>query len=309
LPPGWLSTGTSSNTENDRQRHWPVRGCGRYYRRFWTTAWKGFKAATGEQVIGALLAIAILCCQIKLGVIHAGDIRSNAWAIAWPYIILVGALLLWHLLLAPYELDALKEADIDGKSAEILALSKKVEALQQEIDAKIPRLGFKATIVSGSPELGQMQAASLNVEFVLRHLGGRPATSISVDPIASYSGIFTLYLDNLPYIAVGQELTVGFEVWRHEQRPGRKLLHALGWGKLLADFLWDSRPEGDPAKFPVTIRFRDGDEYRTQRFQLLFNRSAYRFDVVDEIHPIESAQDSAKAAITQEARNFAVEES
>lgn len=164
-----------------------------------------------------------------------------------------------------------------------LTASLETEQVKRRYLDEIPRLGFRATIVSGSPELGQIQAASLNVEFLFHHLSGRPATSIGVEPITSHGGNFTLYLDPLPYIAAGQEQTVRFEVWRHGQRPSRKLLNALGWGKMLADFLWDSRVDGNCAAFPMAVRFQDRGEHREQRFRLLFDRTAYRFDVVDDI--------------------------
>ena len=75
-----------------------------YWARFWQRLAKDFAKATGEQVIGALLTVGILYFQIRYGLIHSGEIRGSYWAVAWPYLLLVGALFLWHFFRTAYVL-------------------------------------------------------------------------------------------------------------------------------------------------------------------------------------------------------------
>jgi hypothetical protein len=165
------------------------------------------------------------------------------------------------------------------ESVEFKAVSLKTQKLQDDY----PQLGMKVVNLSDGPQRGAIGAAALEVECRFRHLNGRPVTSLSVEPISSIGGNFTLYIGSLSYLAAGEEQKVDFEVWKHGQRPYSKLINAIGWGKMLADFLWDSRVEGDTVAFLVIVRFRDRDEYREQRFRLIFNHTTYRFDVVDDI--------------------------
>jgi hypothetical protein len=75
-----------------------------YYKRVLEAVWIDFKTATKEQMLGALLAIAILICQIIFGVVHKDDVRGSVWSLVWPYLGLLFALFFWHLLRAPYKL-------------------------------------------------------------------------------------------------------------------------------------------------------------------------------------------------------------
>jgi hypothetical protein len=90
-----------------------------YWGRFWKRVWKDFAEATVEQMIGALLALCILCYQIKFGVIHSGEIYANYKALVCPYLILLVVLFLWHLARAPYllHLETVKNDEEKLKSA------------------------------------------------------------------------------------------------------------------------------------------------------------------------------------------------
>lgn len=101
-----------------------------YGKRYWGVFSSGLKKSTGEQVIGALLAAAIVIYQIHYGIITEAQMKGAYWSIAWPYVILVGVFMLWHLVRAPAQIDAVMAAEIeDLKShAEILkARLKKIE--------------------------------------------------------------------------------------------------------------------------------------------------------------------------------------
>jgi hypothetical protein len=176
--------------------------------------------------------------------------------------------------------DALEEAlRVVIESGEITAAMSKAQRPQEDR----PRIGMKVVNLSGPPPRGSVGAHTLSDEFRIRHLSGRPATSLEVAPISSLRGCFSLRLGSLPYITAGDEEVVSFEVYRNGERPSRKLIDALGWGKLLADFLWDSRTEDGIVSFPVIVRFRDDDAHREQRFNVAFDRNTYCFNVTDEI--------------------------
>jgi hypothetical protein len=76
----------------------------KHYRQMFAVFWKDFKSSTGEQVIGALLAIGIFLFQLWYGLIKPGEVRANFWAIASPYVLLVVCLSFWHLIRAPWKL-------------------------------------------------------------------------------------------------------------------------------------------------------------------------------------------------------------
>jgi hypothetical protein len=97
-----------------------------YYKRVLRTAWKDFKAATLEQMIGVLIAIAILFLQIKFGVIHQGDVWASIWSIAWPYIWLVLGLLLWNLIRVPWKIHVEQAGATQGLEAKVAELQTKI---------------------------------------------------------------------------------------------------------------------------------------------------------------------------------------
>lgn len=76
-----------------------------FYKRIFAVLWTDFSKSTREQVVGALLVVAILILQIHYGVITPAEVRSSAWAIAWPYVALVVGLFLYHAVRAPWKLD------------------------------------------------------------------------------------------------------------------------------------------------------------------------------------------------------------
>ena len=88
-------------------------------------------------------------------------------------------------------------------------------------------------------------------------------------------------MEGIPFLALGQEEVLRYEVWRNNQRPPRKLVDAIGWGKLLADFVWDSRSAGSNIGFPLVVWFMDGQNIDKQEFRLTYDGSTRRFNVVD----------------------------
>jgi hypothetical protein len=88
-------------------------------------AWKG-------QLLGAALAAGVLGFQIRYGIIRRGEIKANIWAIAWPYIVLACAFLIYYFLHAPLILDRNRQSAIDLLEAEVKDLKSELEAKDEE---------------------------------------------------------------------------------------------------------------------------------------------------------------------------------
>lgn len=104
-----------------------------YYKRVGQLMWKDFRASMLEQIIGALVAFAILVCQVHFGLIKNQDIRASVWSICWPYLLLGAIFFLVHLVRAPWKLDRLAHDAINGLTSEI----KKEKARNQKPDIHI----------------------------------------------------------------------------------------------------------------------------------------------------------------------------
>jgi hypothetical protein len=93
-----------------------------YYSRFLRQTWKNLIKDGVPQVIGAVLAFAILLCQIRFGAVPHDLAWPNVWSIAWPYGALCAALALWAALRAPVQLDkeqATQIADVQQLNAQL----------------------------------------------------------------------------------------------------------------------------------------------------------------------------------------------
>lgn len=262
-----------------------------YYKRFGRVLWKGFKAATAEQIIGVLLAIAILVCQIILGVIHREDVRANERSIAWPYVVLVLGLFIWQLIKTPYKLDQRnreESARISRHSQDEIAeaqetikdLHAELIALKEKLFDERPFLGLRVDkYVDQENPLIKNDAVSPTIGFYFCHLRGRPATSITVDPIYSYGGRFSLRIRGLSFLAQHADVGRGFEIWEDDNPPLQKVIEHIGWTSMLSSFVFD-KPDGRPIlEYPVTVRLKDLIDVRIQEFTLLFDVANFRFGV------------------------------
>lgn len=150
---------------------------------------------------------------------------------------------------------------------------------------------------AGSPMLGMrtvqpdegLRRAGLNgdiliVEFRIRHLSGRPATSVEIKPIYSQKGCYSIRFSDLSFLANNEEEVLKFEVWKLDQRPSRKALVLGGGTNQLGEFVWDA--ESSSVSLPFMVWFRDGAESLNQRFRLLYDRSTDGFQIVDEYPPL-----------------------
>lgn len=151
-----------------------------------------------------------------------------------------------------------------------------------------PQLAMRAI----QPSLDAMRGMSFEgapfpeVEFRLRHLGGRPATSISVSKIVSLKGNFSIQFDLLSFLPIATEEVVGFEVQKIEGFVSRKSIALGGRTHLLQDFVWDSRNGNEEVHFPFTAWFMDGVDSLSKRQRLIYNFNTRKFDIIDEYPPL-----------------------
>jgi len=205
--------------------------------------------------------------------------------------ILLGAWIVWHLLRTPWKLDQKKEQKITDATKAIEKATLVVEQLTiQNIHSTqvtphlsdgIPRLGMK--IVYLSLPLLRVGGADLDVEFRLRLLSGRPPSSLSITPVHSERGSYSIHFQPLSFLARDQEEVLEFEVWKLDTPPSSKSRTLRsGWGDLLAEFVRASQVDEGISASPIIINFKDGDEYKQQRFRLTFDPNTRRLGVIDE---------------------------
>ena len=262
-----------------------------YYRRFLRKLFEDVADWPRDNVLVA--GIAAIAPPIVLYFRRLGDppdwrlLRTTLWI----YLLLFCIYLAFHAIRIPWKLDAervraIKEA-VDAKAASELQFAEvklaselRIAELMRKLFDERPNLQIRVLNLSEEPRRGANIA--LDVQFRLCHFRGRPATSISVDPIYSFGGTYALRLGGLPFLAKEADYPVTYEVWENGQRSFSKIVNTLGWAEVLKLFIWDSKSDGDAISFPVIVRFRDGDEYREQRFRLNFDRTTYRFSTMEE---------------------------
>jgi len=121
------------------------------------------------------------------------------------------------------------------------------------------------------------------VEFRLRHLSGRPATSLNVSGIGSLNGTFSMRFDVLSFLPINGEEVIGFEVVKTGGFTSRKAIALGGRAHLLPDFVWDSRNGQEETNFPFIVWFMDDGQQMSLRLRLVYNFHARKFDILDDI--------------------------
>jgi hypothetical protein len=163
--------------------------------------------------------------------------KNNAWAFK-TMLVAGGLLLLWACFSAWQD-----------EHNTLLASEAENRSIRDEYFDERPRIGFRIRRLSDPPRRGEIFETRMEVEFSLCHLSGRPATSVSVDSLDSRGGMYAVHFNTLPYLANHAEETVGFEVWRNGQRPSRKLIENIGWGKIFSECLFNSPRDESRAVF------------------------------------------------------------
>jgi len=132
-----------------------------FYLRVLQELWRNFASSTAEQVLGALLTIAIIVTQIKLGIIRPGQIRDNFLSIAWPYGLLIVGLLFWNAIRAPV---LVYHAQLDS----INDLTKRVAELEQKLDMSKPKFTFQITQGSIKTDIAGLKGLVLFADLINR---------------------------------------------------------------------------------------------------------------------------------------------
>ena len=157
------------------------------------------------------------------------------------------------------------------------AANVEINELKKRYFDQRPRLGMRVTNTTGFDNWRGLTSGSL-IKFYIWHLSGRPATSIIFDVISSLRNNYTLFFQGLPYVTAGPEQEIDYEVWKNGERPSRKLIQLVGLRRLLGEFIFDGRG----GIYPITIRFTDGGELRSQQFKLIFDDTRYHLCIEEE---------------------------
>jgi hypothetical protein len=110
-----------------------------YYRRFRKQFTKDLLRLGSEQVIGVLLAIAILALQLYFRLIPASQTRQTWVSILLPYFVLVVVLCLLSLLRAPVAVDRERYSEVKGQAEQIEKLKREKLEFEELLHPKVPR--------------------------------------------------------------------------------------------------------------------------------------------------------------------------
>jgi hypothetical protein len=177
------------------------RGIGRlgfalfdYYKRFFRAFWTDFAKSTKEQLLSAVLALAILILQVRYGVSKPTEIKGNEWAIGWPYIVLVSVLFVFHLVRAPWKLNEEHEARHAEESQKRAQLEFEIAALNQKL--------LKALGDPGGPDIVLERAA--RDEIRVSNLQGGTAHGLVIHPMKC--GRLVCGEHKIPYLGEGKHV-------------------------------------------------------------------------------------------------------
>jgi hypothetical protein len=270
----------------------------KYYRRVWAKFKEDFLSSTGEQVIGALIVVGIVICQIRYGLIKTEDIKANFWSIAWPYVVLVVGFFVYHLVRAPKKLDDDRQLEVDtATNAHLEARAKLREHLERD-DAPHLVLRWDYTdAMKRNPNL-------FPTLFRLLHLDNRSKTddvfNIQIEPVylvetvkAEFSSITTLEREQS--MTVEPRFGNAFQGYRSVS-PNDFTLVLLGapvdnYATLPTDNYYRDAQKCDHLCVPVYISFEKygGKRYRSKFVfdtNLVAHQDIVRFMEVKPIKPL-----------------------
>jgi hypothetical protein len=113
-----------------------------YYRPFFTQVCKQLLDFGREQIVGLVLAILILFAQLHYGLVRKDVLGSNAMAIIWPYLAVVGAYLVIQIARAPVVIDGERAQEIAVKIHELAVVTAENQELKNP--EKLFSLEFKS---------------------------------------------------------------------------------------------------------------------------------------------------------------------
>ena len=206
-------------------------------------------------MIGALLVIGILVCQIRFGIIKTGEVRINILSIAWPYVCVLGWFLLRHLVRTPYELDQERQRQAEKMESDVAMLTTKVAA---NYDGR----PLFVLVIMGTP--GQRQEdGKYSIHWVLRleNHGVRTARYVRPRQVLSRMESFRLLFGEIaalpPHVRDAANTQVGCVV-NTAKHPIRNAT--------LNEFLLDNPTSDNPLNnaalvwWDLEVDYRDADE-------------------------------------------------
>jgi hypothetical protein len=213
---------------------------------------------------------------LGMWVLYANE--SNTWSLRATFGLAI-CCLFWACFLAwkdkEKEVEILKAQIRDLKTSTAIQISE----LNQEANDGIPRLGMRGiSLFKGTPWSRDDEMAE--VEFRLCLLSGRPATSITIEPVYSKNSSYSVHFATLSFLKGTEEYAIAFEVKNRGESVSRR---PDGYGKWhLGHFLWDSRIEGGVETSPIIVNFKDGTDLIQQRFRLTFDFNTRQIGFIDE---------------------------
>lgn len=167
---------------------------------------------------------------------------------------------------------------------EVEEIHEKMEDLSTKYFDERPQLMLGVISCVGDKQWAE-QAGSRNspVHFYLQHLSGRPATEVHFDPIFSESGKFEIRFNPVGCVTGPVRSSMDYSVWENKMEPDPPTIESVGWGCLLRYFFYDCDWAVRLHPFEVTVRFRDRDDYRMQKFRIVFDAKEYKVLTPTEI--------------------------
>jgi hypothetical protein len=134
-------------------------------------------------MVGLLLAVAIMAFQIRYGIISRAQANGAYWSLAWPYMGLVAAILIRHLIQPPVLI--YREQELENQY-----LRDEVSDLRNTSDQRRPILQFSADPRPAGRWFDLAHSAEALFNIIL--LSGDPAQYIQVAPIDSVDKKFSI---------------------------------------------------------------------------------------------------------------------
>lgn len=256
-----------------------ITGMWDYYVRFWAVYRQELVESTREQLVGALLTLGIFVVQLKYQIIRPGDARANFWAIVWPYLTLVGSLLLWHLIRTPFNLDGERQQAENVATEKRRELEERIEKLEDDYFRGRPRIALSVRSPKTREEWARLANSDGNYTatfFEIKHLGGRAATYINVFPIPSDSGMYTMIFEPIAVVD-GKQM----HELRHTIQEGENM-GPPGFGntvEMMLLFLKDNPKQTRMSFYRVELFYHDGDKRYMERANLICDRPELKLHV------------------------------
>jgi hypothetical protein len=142
-----------------------------------------------------------------------------------------------------------------------------------------PRLILETTTYTG-PEWIFYEDALL---FFVHNIGQRPASFVTIDPIQSQSGKYTLKLTGPAIVNSGQRPPLTFEVIENDPSlPDPASEPARGYPEMLYEFFKDNPHKTHQTLFNIVMRCRDAKSKVVDTMKLQWDRKSQKLAVLPD---------------------------